>query len=204
MRRSLLAAAALASLTAAMPPVALAQTAKPNRDETIAYINNVLRKTLGAAITHTQWGRLQFTELKLYYDGSTQTYWTSTVETLDTRVEGWAVRVVNTTTRTRWSLRDMVAVEDLGVTESREGVDVPSRELRRVRVKFRSPSVRNHGRQQIYRNGMLNSNKVFTDETIDFVSFFYLAANPDDSKRLRNALLRLKELDDEVRDPFLN
>jgi hypothetical protein len=203
-RRAALTALLLAPLVAAVPAGVAAQSSKPNRDETIAYINNVLRKTLGAAITHTQFGRLHITELQLAYEPGTQTYRTRTVETLESRIEQWQVRVVNNTLRTRWNMRDAVAVEELGVTESRGGVDVPSTELRRVRVKFRSASVRNQATQQIYRNGVFNSGKTLLDETIDFVSFFYLAAHPDDGKRLRNALLRLKELDEEVRDPFLN
>jgi hypothetical protein len=36
------------------------------------------------------------------------------------------------------------------------------------------------------------------------VDFFDRAADPDDGKRLRNALLRLKELDEQERDPFLD
>lgn len=203
-RRAALAALMLAPLAAAAPVAALAQSAKPNRSETITYINNVLRKTLGTAITHTEYGRLAFTDYSMGYDPSMQTYSTHAVETLDTRVERWQVRVVNTTRRTKWTMRDAVAVEDMTVTESRNGVEFTSNELRRVRVKFRSPSVRNHAMQQIYRNGMFNSGKTLVDESIDFVSFFYLAANPDDGKRLRNALLRLKEIEEEVRDPFLN
>ncbi len=186
------------------PLAALAQSAKPGRDETINYINNVLRKTQGAAITHTQFGRLHFTETALAYEPGTQTYRTRLVEMLENRIDRWQVRVVHTTVRTRWNMRDAVAVEDLSVTESREGVDVPSAELRRVRVKFRSASVRNQATQQIYRDGIFNAGKTLVDETIDFVSFFYLAAQPDDGKRLRNALLRLKEIEEEVRDPFLN
>jgi hypothetical protein len=201
LRRTLFAIVAAVAVQAAMP--AFAQS-KPNRAETVKYINNVIGKAIGATITHVQWGPMPIAVHSLSYDSDRKTYRTVLEEALVTRVEGFNVRVEMPLERYGWSLRNLTAIDDLPVSVSRNGVSSTSTELRRIRVTFRTGSVRQVQRQHIYRNGNHYKSEKITDENINFVTFYYRASDPDDSKRLRNALLRLKELDDEEKDPFLD
>ena len=203
-RRRLIVAAALLSPLLALVPAADAQPAKPDRKATIEYINNVQAKCEGAVLTTTTLGPSPYIALILSHNSGNKTYRMVTQEKLQATVDGYALQALNTLERFGWNMRNAEAIEDLPVSETRPGGDVTSSTLRRVRVTFRSASVRQVGRMDISHNGRTVEHKVVTDNTINFVSFFYRASDPDDGKRLRNALLRLKELDEQERDPFLD
>ena len=181
---------------AAMFPVASNAQEKPDREATIKYINNVIAKAKGASITQTsQFGPMLITYHSLSYDKDSKSYRTHLTEELNTTVEGYRAWVQADLSRWGWSLRNLDKIEDLPA----EGTT----ELRRIKVSFTSGSVRQKHTQRIVVGGREQPTKTLTDETIGFITFFYRSSDPDDAKRLRNATLRLKELDDEEKDPFL-
>lgn len=203
-RRRLLVAAALASPLLALVPAAHAQPAKPDRKATIEYINNVLARCEGAVLSTTTLGPSPYIALILSHNSGSKTYRMVTQEKLQATVDGYALQSLSTIERFGWNLRNAEVIEDLPVNETRPSGEFTSSTLRRVRVTFRNASVRQVARADVIHNGRTVEQKTVTDNTINFVSFFYRAADPDDGKRLRNALLRLKELDEQERDPFLD
>jgi hypothetical protein len=196
-----LALSALLLTAFAMP--ALAQN-RPNRDETIKYINNVIGKSVPVVLTETRHGPMQTTHHGLSYDASSKSYRTALVERLEARVDGYNLRVDATTSRSGWNFRNMKALEDVAALVVGSNGERTNTEVRRVRVSFHTASVRNKVSQDISHNGRVAKSETINESSIDFVTFYYRSADPDDAKRLRNALLRLKELDDEEKDPFLN
>lgn len=181
---------------AAVFPVASNAQEKPDREATIKYINNVIAKSKGASITQTaQYGPMLITYHSLSYDKDSKSYRTHLTEELSTMVDNYRAWAQNDLSRWGWNLRNLDKIEDLPA----EGTT----ELRRIKVSFTSGSVRQKQTQRLSVGGREQPVRTLTDETIGFITFFYRASDPDDAKRLRNATLRLKELDDEEKDPFL-
>lgn len=203
LRRLPLKFALIALLVQAFAMPALAQN-RPNREETVKYINNVIGKSVPAVLTETRHGPMQLTYHGLSYDPSNKSYRTALVERLEARVDGYNLRVDATTARSGWNFRNMKSLEDVTALVVGTGGERTNTEVRRVRVTFHTASVRNKVSQDISHNGRVAKSETIQESSIDFVTFFYRSADPDDAKRLRNALLRLKELDDEEKDPFLN
>jgi hypothetical protein len=178
--------------------------AQPSRAETITYINNVLAKSAGFVLSHTDAGSPKITSLALTHNPSTKSYMLEMVEELvNSSVPNLRMRGVVRLRRFGWNLNRLQGIEDLEGLVSYSGTTSPHPDLRRVKITFAPGSVRQHHMQWIYQNDRYHSERVLADGTIDFVTFFYRKAEPDDGKRLRNALLRLKELDAEEPDPFL-
>lgn len=203
LQRRTLKFALFALLVQAFAMPALAQN-RPNREETIKYINNVIGKSVPVVLTETREGPMQMTYHGLSYDANTKSYRTALVERLDARVDGYNLRVDATTARSGWNFRNMQSLEDINALVVGSNGERTNTEVRRVRVKFHTASVRNKVSQEISHNGRVAKSETIEESSINFVTFFYRSADPDDAKRLRNALLRLKELDDEEKDPFLN
>lgn len=173
----------------------MAQDTKPSREQTVDYINNVLAKAVGGSITSTGMGAMQITAHTLSYDKAAKAYRTGLTETLSVRDgnnTGYAWRGLE---RWGWNFKGVSKIEDLPSDTTTV--------LRRVKVSFTNGSVRQKQQQQLTANGRQQPATVLEDNTINFVTFFYRASDPDDGKRLRNAALRLKELDEAEVDPFL-
>jgi hypothetical protein len=178
---------------------------RPNREETIKYINNVIGKSIPSVLTETREGSMPMYDHSLSYDPNSKSYRVVVLERLDARVDGYNLRANVTTARSGWNFRAMQALEDVeALVVGPGGSERTNQEVRRVRVKFHASPVRHKVSQEIFHSGRMVKSETMTDSSINFVTFFYRSADPDDAKRLRNALLRLKELDDEEKDPFLN
>jgi hypothetical protein len=199
-RRSVI---ALAMFGAFFSTQAFAQ-AKPSRPETLAYINNVLAKSTGFVLTHTDVGSPKITSLTMIYEAATKSYLVElTEELVNNSIPGQRMRGVTRLRRFGWNMNRLQGIEDVEGLVSYNGGTSTHPDLRRVKITFAPGSVRQHHIQHVYQNDRYHSERVLADGTIDFVTFFYRKAEPDDGKRLRNALLRLKELDAEEPDPFL-
>ena len=200
-RRRLVAAAALC--TATLPLAAWSQ-AKPSRAETINYINNVLAKAHGFVLNHTSVGSPRITAFRLAHDAGARSYSLEMVEELVNDQQPGVRMIAHVTTRRHgWNLNRMQALDDLEAFLTINGADSRHPDLRRVKIDFPAGSVRQLRTQSVWQNGRFLETRTLTDNTINFVTLFYRAAEPDDGKRLRNAFLRLKELDAEEPDPFL-
>jgi hypothetical protein len=199
-RRSVLAVAMFGALFSTQ---AFAQ-AKPSRPETLAYINNVLVKATGFVLTHTDVGSPKITGLTMVYEAATKSYLVElTEELVNNSVPSQRMRGVTRLRRFGWNMNRLQGIEDVEALVSSNGGTSTHPDLRRVKINFAPGSVRQHHVQYVYQNERFHSERVLTEGTIDFVTFYYRKAEPDDGKRLRNALLRLKELDAEEPDPFL-
>jgi hypothetical protein len=183
------------------------EATKPDRAATIQYINNVIAKTNGAVITVTPVIKLAIAQHSLHFDVGTKTYRIFLQETGQQLFPGEGIAFADVRLdRSGWSLRNLESVEELSTMVISGQQQWPSTELRRIKLTFRAESVRelNTARTWGTKVGTPDSTKTYFNGTRNFVSLFFRAGDPDDATRLRNALLRLKELDGEVKDPFLN
>ena len=195
------------ALAAVVGSVQAQDAPKPDRAATIQYINNVIAKTHGAVITVTPVIKLAIAQHSLHYDAGTKSYRIFLQETGQQLFPGEGIAYADVRLdRSGWSLRNLESVEELSTMVISGQQQWPSTELRRIKLTFRAESVRelNTARTWGTKLGTPDSTKTYFNGTRNFVSLFYRAGNPDDATRLRNALLRLKELDGEEKDPFLN
>lgn len=184
---------------------ALAQEpAKPDRAATINYINNVIAKAVGASITQTGFGNVPIRSLRLSYDPGSKSYSVQLEQYAEFNTPGGLAIAKGMQTRNGWTLRNLDALEDLDAQVSNGASSWTSSELRRIKLSFRAESVREVSWSQAFGEGRWYPAVTLFNGTRNFVSLFYRAGDPDDSKRLRNALLRLKEIDAAEVDPFLN
>lgn len=180
---------------------------KPDRAATIQYINNVIAKTHGAVITVTPVIKLAIAQHSLHHDAGTKSYRIFLQEAGQQLFPGEGMAFADVRLdRSGWSLRNLEAVEDLATMVISGPQQWPSTELRRIKLTFKAESVRELHTARTWgtKRGTPDSTKTYFNGTRNFVSLFYRAGDPDDATRLRNALLRLKELDGEEKDPFLN
>ena len=195
------------ALAAVVGSVQAQDAPKPDRAATIQYINNVIAKTHGAVITVTPVIKLAIAQHSLHYDAGTKSYRIFLQETGQQLFPGEGIAYADVRLdRSGWSLRNLELVEELSTMVISGQQQWPSTELRRIKLTFRAESVReiNTARTWGSKLSTPDSTKTYFNGTRNFVSLFYRAGNPDDATRLRNALLRLKELDGEEKDPFLN
>lgn len=195
------------ALAAVVGSVQAQDAPKPDRAATIQYINNVIAKTHGAVITVTPVIKLAIAQHSLHYDAGTKSYRIFLQETGQQLFPGEGIAYADVRLdRSGWSLRNLELVEELSTMVISGQQQWPSTELRRIKLTFRAESVRETNTARTWGSKLStpDSTKTYFNGTRNFVSLFYRAGNPDDATRLRNALLRLKELDGEEKDPFLN
>lgn len=204
MQRRLASILLLSSAVAGGNATLAQEAAKPDRTATINYINNVIGKSVGAAITQMEFGNVPIRSLRLSYEPGSKSYSVVLEQYAEFSTPRGLAVAKSLQTRSGWTLRNLDALEDLDAQVSNGASSWTSGELRRIKLSFRAESVREVFWTQAFAEGRWQPAITLFNGTRNFVSFFYRAGDPDDSKRLRNALLRLKEIDAAEVDPFLN
>lgn len=184
------------------------EASKPDRAETIRYINAVIGKSRGATLVMTSMMNAAVADHVLSYDAATKTYRIVLREYGSRTLEpgrgiAYAERILD---RTAWTLRNLDRIEDTHAILSNDGQEGQSGEVRRLILHFSAASAREVHTLRIWGTSaqLPSSTRTLANGMSSYVSFLYRIGDPDDPRRLHNALLRLKELDAEVRDPFLD